>query len=119
MPGGNGSTDLRAQFFCIFKILQQTNGSEFWLKKLGKCLGGLVEFIQVENIKKGAPRRAWAFRAQSCFAVRWMLPGWKVANWADIDYTPNQAWATTGTRAKGGHASSFWLAREREAFYEI
>ena len=24
----------------------------------------------------------------------------------------HQAWATTGTRAKGGHASSFWLARE-------
>ena len=27
-------------------------------------------------------------------------------------YTLVQAWATTGTRAKGGHASSFWLARE-------
>ena len=31
----------------VFKILQQTNGYEFWLSKLGKCVGGLGEYVQV------------------------------------------------------------------------
>ena len=59
-------TDRRAQFSHIFKISQQTNGFEFWLSELGKCLEGLVKYIQAQRINKKGPHVERGVFAPSC-----------------------------------------------------